>query len=378
MAYVIKDSRGRSPYWTACYVDATGRRWKKSTKLTNKKKALEVALSLEHGEHLARSGAFTEARLRDLFEQTLERVIGARVQHYTVETWLHYWHEQKVKSRPASAERYGQVVRDFIEFLGPRAKLPLEHISDKDVLDFRNAESKRGVSNKTANLAVKVISMAFHDALRKGKIKFNPCLGLDPLEEDSVEREPFTLDEITKLVKAAEGDWKGAILFAYFTGARLGDVANMLWNAIDLDKSLVTFTPQKTKRRKKKTIRIPLHPDLENQLLKRPGVGAAPLFPSLSGRVTGGRHGLSAEFAAIMQKARVHGEIVRHTANGRGNTTKSFHSLRHSFNSALANAGVGRELRQVLTGHASERMNELYTHREVEPLRTAIAALPGL
>jgi integrase len=149
----------------------------------------------------------------------------------------------------------------------------------------------------------------------------------------------------------------------------------MQWSAIDLEKNLVTFTPQ-TRRKNKNLIRVPLHPDLEKELLKRPGVGAAPLFPSLAGRETGGRHGLSAEFAAIMRKARVHGEIVRHTANGRGNTTKSFHSLRHSFNSALANAGVGRELRQVLTGHASERMNEIYTHREVEPLRAAIAELP--
>jgi hypothetical protein len=87
VAYVVKDARGRSPYWTACYTDAAGRRLKKSTRLTNKKKALEVALALDHGEHLARSGAFTEARLRELFDQTLERVIGAPVQHYTAETW---------------------------------------------------------------------------------------------------------------------------------------------------------------------------------------------------------------------------------------------------------------------------------------------------
>jgi len=374
MASVVKDPRGRSPYWIACYTDATGRRLKKSTKLTNKKDALEVAFVLEHGEDQARKGAFTEARLRDLLEQTLERVIGAPVQHYTVETWLHWWHERKAKARPASAERYGQVVRDFIEFLGPRAKLPLEHIGVKDILAFRNAETKRGVSNKTANLAVKLISMAFHDALRQGKIKFNPCLGLDALEEDSVEREPFTPDEIKKLLKAASGEWKGAILFAYFTGARLSDVANMPWGAIDLDKRLISFTPKKTKRGKK-VLRIPLHPDLEKELLKHPGVGNAPLFPSLAGRGTGGAHGLSAEFAAIMRKAGVHGEIIRHTATGRGNTTKSFHSLRHSFNSELANAGVARELRQVLTGHASEKMNEIYTHRELEPLRTAIAAL---
>ena len=377
MAYVVKDVRGRSPYWIACYADSTGRRLKKSTRLTNKQKAIEVALSLEHGEHLARSGAFNETRLRELLEQTLERVIGAPVQHYTAETWLHWWHERKAKARPASAERYGQVARDFIRFLGPRASLPLEHIADRDVLAFRTAEIKRGVSNKTANLAVKIISMAFHDALRQGKIKFNPCLGLDALDEVSVEREPFTPDEVRKLLKAATGDWQRAIAFGYYTGARLGDVANMLASAIDWNKRLISFTPKKT-RRGKKVLRIPLHPELEKQLLKSPGVGNAPLFPSLAGQDTGGRYGLSAEFAAIMRKAGVHGEVVRHTSNGRGNTTKSFHSLRHSFNSALANAGVDRELRQVLTGHASERMNEIYTHRELETVRSAIAVIPGI
>jgi integrase len=377
MATVVRDARGRSPYWIACYTDSTGRRLKKSTKLTNKKKALEVALSLEHGEHLARSGAFTEARLRELFEQTLERVIGAPVEHYTVEGWLNWWHERKAKARPASAERYGQVVRDFLKSLGPRAQLPLEHIADKDILTFRTAEIKRGVSNKTANLAVKIISMAFHDALRQGKIKFNPCVGLDALDEESVEREPFTPDEVRKLIKAATGDWQRAIAFGYYTGARLGDVANMLASAIDWNKRVISFTPKKT-RRGKKVLRIPLHPELEKQLLKSPGVGNAPLFSALAGRRTGGAHGLSAEFAAIMRKAGVHGEVVRHTANGRSNTTKSFHSLRHSFNSALANAGVARELRQVLTGHASERMNEAYTHRELEMVRGAISVIPPI
>jgi hypothetical protein len=62
----------RSPYWIACYTDWTGRRLKKSTKLTNKKNALDVALALEYGEEQARKGAFTEARLRALLEQTLE------------------------------------------------------------------------------------------------------------------------------------------------------------------------------------------------------------------------------------------------------------------------------------------------------------------
>jgi integrase len=378
VAYVVKDSKGRSPYWIACYTDLTGRRLKKSTKLTNKKAALEIALALEHGEHLARKGVFTEARLRDLLEQTLERVIGTPVQHHTTRTWFDEWCEEKSKSRtPATAERYAQVARDFLLSLGPRADLPLEHITAKDIRVYRDTGLKKGASNGTANLAVKIVSMAFHKAVRQGKLRFNPCLELDVLDEESAEREPFTPDEIKKLLGAATGDWKAAILFGYFTGARLGDVANMRWSAIDLDKRLITFSPKKTKRGKK-VLRIPLHPELEKELLKKPGVGNAPLFPSLTERSTGGRYGLSAEFALVMRKAGVHGAVIRHTAKGRGNTTKSFHSLRHSFNSALANAGIARELRQVLTGHASERMNELYTHRELQPLRDAVSLLPRI
>ena len=65
----------------------------------------------------------------------------------------------------------------------------------------------------------------------------------------------------------AELGWR----LAYFTGARLRDVANMRWNAIDLERQILIFTPSKTK----KPVTIPLRSELERQLLKSPGVGKA-------------------------------------------------------------------------------------------------------
>jgi integrase len=192
------------------------------------------------------------------------------------------------------------------------------------------------------------------------------------LPEETAERSAFEPKQVAKLVGAAEGDWKGAILLAYYTGARLRDVANMRWNAIDLKRQLITFTPSKTK----KAQTIPLHAELERHLLKSPGIGTAFLFPSLAGKGTGGKSGLSGQFAAITARAGIEGKIMRHTAEGRGNNSLSFHSLRHSFNSAMANAGVSQEIRQKLTGHASAEMNKLYTHHELGPLRAAIATLP--
>ena len=57
-------------------------------------------------------------------------------------------------------------------------------------------------------------------------------------------------------------------------------------------------------------------------------------------------------------------------------SARSFHSLRHSFVTALAHANVPVELRQKLSGHASEAQNLHYTHPEFAALRAAIEKLP--
>jgi integrase len=79
-----------------------------------------------------------------------------------------------------------------------------------------------------------------------------------------------------------------------------------------------------------------------------------------------------------MEKAGIEGKITQHAEGGRALSNLSFHSLRHSFNSAMANAGVSQEVRQKLTGHSSAEMNAQYTHHELEPLRAAVALIPSL
>jgi integrase len=57
---------------------------------------------------------------------------------------------------------------------------------------------------------------------------------------------------------------------------------------------------------------------------------------------------------------------------------RTFHALRHSFTSGLANAGVAPELRMKLTGHSSERVHRGYSHHDMEVLKDAMAKLPSL
>jgi integrase len=393
MPSLRKDARGRSPFWICCYTSSTGQRLQKSTKITIKPfkgekrkdgslktapdkrtEAWEVCLAIERAENHAKNDTLTEQQAKKIISEIVERTTGEPLHNYKIRDWLNHWLDMKERVRSGKTMgRYRQVIRDFIASLGNRANLALAHVSSKHVLAYRDSVTAARKTARTANLSVKVVSAAFNAAFRQGYIQTNPATALETLPETAEERAAFTSAQVSKLVRAADGDWRGAILLGYYTGARLGDVANMRWEAIDWPNKVIRFTPSKTK----KPVAIPLHRDLERELLKNAGIGRAPMFPSLAGKDTGGKYGLSRRFAAIMNKARIEGKRTQ-ASGGRTLSSLSFHSLRHSFNSAMANAGISQEIRQKLTGHTSAETNKIYTHHELEPLRAAIAVIPRI
>jgi integrase len=65
-------------------------------------------------------------------------------------------------------------------------------------------------------------------------------------------------------------------------------------------------------------------------------------------------------FKRLIERAGIDDGVARKKDGklGRNVSRLSFHSLRHSFNSAMANADVPLEISQKLTGHASQDMNK--------------------
>jgi len=59
----------KSPYWTACYSLPDGSRVKKSTKLAERKKALELAVSLESAARCAPTEAHARTLVADLYSR---------------------------------------------------------------------------------------------------------------------------------------------------------------------------------------------------------------------------------------------------------------------------------------------------------------------
>ena len=293
---------------------------------------------------------------------------------------MHHWLKNKEASKSAGTLlKYRHTVDSFIEFLGVRAKRNIEHVTARDVQQFIDRHVADGKQPSTCNLALKNLRIPFNAARRHGLLVHNPADAVEPFatKGGSVKR-PFDVEQIAALVQAAAGDWRGAILLAYYTGARLQDVANMRWESVDLENQLISFRAGKTDR----WVTIPMHDALHEFLIELPAPDSAKvfLFPSLANRRAGGKSGLSMTFNRIMEKARVSGEVGRKAKgeHGRRVNTLSFHSLRHSFNSVMANGGVAQEIRQKFTGHSSAAMNKHYTHHELAPLRAAISVIPSL
>src|SRR5205814_5988341 len=77
--------------------------------------------------------------------------------------------------------------------------------------------------------------------------------------------------------------------------------------------------------------------------LPAPDNGKAFLFPSLAGKGTGGKSGLSMAFTRIMEKARVRGEVVRERQGEKGRSVNSlsFHSFRDRKSTRLNSSHLG-------------------------------------
>ena len=377
MASLHKDPRGRSPYWLCAFTLPDGRRTLRSTKLTERKRAWEVCLQWEKSAEQGRGGSFTEAQARKVLNTILETTGQAPMQSETIQDYFTHWlNGKELAKKPRTAERYRIVVEKFLANLGQKARHPLGALTGRDFEKFRNESMAQGKAPKTTALEIKVLRTVLNVARRQGRILTNPAEAVELPKIVSHTRDVFTPEQVRLVLAAADDEWKTAILLGYYLGARLSDVINLTWESVDLADGVITYEQGKTG----KPVTAPLHPDLEAHLTKLAGDNPrAPLCPALQQRGIGGRSGLSQTFTRILRDAGIDQQQVKGKGKqGRAFSKLSFHSLRHTFTSALANAGIPVEVRQKLTGHADAATHQKYTHLELQPLQSAIAKLPSV
>jgi len=349
-------------------------------------KARRILEVLERASKEAQKEILNATRARVLLAEIVRISTGEDMPAFTIRTWLEEWKRRKADvTAEATRKRYKASTKAFTDWLGKRSDKPLESLTVADIRLFRENLTSDGRTAKTAQHYVRDIGSALRTAVREGLLIHNPASGLDPLDtsDSSISRTPFLARELALLVKhAPSDDWRGVILCGLYAGLRLGDAARLKWKSVDLDEGTLRLIPAKTKR-KKREICVPLHPELRAFLEEHPSADDAesPLFPSLAMRSVSGNRGLSMTFVGIMDVAGVSrgkARIVAKESAGRTTHERGFHSLRHTYVSALANADVGEDVRMKLAGHSDSEVHAIYSHHEVKTLAAAIEKIPGL
>jgi integrase len=372
MASIHKDPK--SPYWQVFFTRADGKRIHRSTKQRDRKKALDICRAIERANEKARAGELTEALVRKLLNEVMDGVGESPVRSVSVRTFVETWLGYKRPAvRPGVLRLYRRALERFCDCLGAKADKPLASIVPGDIAAFQAARTSE-VSAGTALLDLKAVRSLLDNARRQGLIPSNPAEAIDLPANRPNTREVFTLDELRALLAVASDEWKTLILLGYYLGARLSDAKAMRWSAIDLANGQIRYTQSKTAEE----VVVPIHSDLHAHLLAIAGSDNPDAFlcPVLAKRRNDGRLGLSTEFLAIMGAAEIDPLSVQ--AQKRSVSRKSYHALRHSFASALANLGVSQEVRMRLTGHLSASAHKRYTHLSMEPLTQASSLLPSV
>ena len=361
-------------YWIAHFTDKDGKRRVKSTKLTDRAKALKVAAAWEESFR-ARNAV---EHIRTAFN-SLAREIDPSAAVPTVKEYFRRWVEgHGGELAPRTLAGYEQRLKQFGNFAGD--DLSMDMVKPSHALAFRGLIAETA-SATTANHAVKVLRAVFACAMNEGVVIGN-AFKLKPLDADSVEKQAFTLQQVQRLMDVADPEWRSLITFGIFTGQRLGDLVALTWSQIDFERKEVLFKTEKTSRR----MAIPANEALWAHILTmKRGTPTAPLHPrAYEVKAAHGIGLVSKDFTRLMvtaglcavkpnnKKREKKGDVSREV------NPLTFHSLRHAAATWLRDAGVSESLAMELIGHDSVSVDRSYVHTSPDAMRNALNRLPVL
>ncbi|MDN5872515.1 MAG: site-specific integrase [Nitrococcus sp.] len=255
---------------------------------------------------------------------------------------------------------------------------------------WRSARLKAGIKPATLNRDIGPLKAALNRAVEWHFIDINPIAKHKPaktdrqgsvrfLSEDEERRLRQALDAReaqTRRARQSANQWRSArgyelfaehgaftdhvkplVLLALNSGLRRGELFNLRWSGVDLERGLLTVEGGGAKS--SQTRHVPLNREARETLKRWPADEAEGyVFPgALGGRLDN----INKAWAGVVAAARL--EHFR------------FHDLRHTFASKLVMAGADLYTVKELLGHSTIAMTERYAHLAPAHKAAAVALL---
>ena len=121
---------------------------------------------------------------------------------------------------------------------------PVASITKSDVLAFRaKLADKPGrtgakLSNKRINNILGVLRQIMAEAADRYNF-ISPCANVKALKIRKSDVQPFTLDEVQRMLAVVRADWRDYFLVRFFNGMRTGEAHGLKWKYVDFERRLI-------------------------------------------------------------------------------------------------------------------------------------------
>ena len=332
--YLVKEKT--SPYYQVYFI-RDGRRTKKSTKEKTKSEALKFL-----------------TRFKEKMNQ--KRIIPKIFVEFEREyiSWISDTHSKSYLEKSVKL-----AFRLFNDFVGK--DIFLTDISANVADRFFSFTFSR--AEYAARLYLRTLKSAFNTAIRWGLVETNVFTKIKAPKAFKTFPLYIKQDELQRICNETKEFYlKNLFLFAFLTGARLGEVISLRWKNINLEERTIMISNSETFQTKNKQDRIiPINNQLTEILndMKLKKVSDSDfVFYKVYGVKLDSTY-VSKKFKKAVVKCGLSDQI-------------HFHTLRHSFASLIHQRGASLTVIKDLLGHQDLRTTLIYSHMSKENLVNAV------
>ena len=259
-------------------------------------------------------------------------------------------------------------------------KASLDQLDEETAKEFLSAVFDTSTA-KTYNEFRGLFAQVWEVLKKPAGLDSNPWKAIPkkPVKKDTIPQRKLTDEELQALIRHLETECAPELrlffLLGIYTGQRSNDCALLEWEDVDLPANRIRCKPHKTAQYDVK-VRIPIHERLARELeLTPPDKRTGYVLPTIADAFSTRQSTVSRWIRETFEGAGIE-TYAKTSRNGRKVKVVGFHSLRHSFVSICALAGVPLSIVREIVGHTNQRMTEEYAQVEDAQLDRVLPALP--
>jgi len=252
---------------------------------------------------------------------------------------------------------------NFCEVYGSR------FVSSLDLEDFQKYQERRtgeGKAPATIDMEVKYVKSMLTKGFQSkwvssDVIRFLPLVGNQLETGKNAREQTFTVEQYLIIKDKAAIHLKPIVVTALHTGMRKGEITGLEWKHIDWKAQMIRLPADRTKEKRPK--RIPINRYVKEILESLPRPIHHDYVFTYKGKP------ISSNFRRSLARACKDAGLVLDATTPEG---VRFHDFRATAKTLMANAGVDKELRDIILGHSLPGMDNVYLRFSDEDLHRAM------